>query len=66
MNDSSDRISKARILSNIRFLEDQLIALDHYLPETYEYLMRQLDLQKRTLAELEVQDHFSKATDDND
>jgi len=46
--------SKQQVLSKIRFLEDQLVSLDHYLPETYDYLIRELDTQKRILAELEV------------
>jgi hypothetical protein len=40
-------------------LEDQLVSLDHYLPETYDYLMRELDTQKRILAELEVLETFA-------
>ena len=51
--------SKQQVLSKIRFLEDQLESLDHYLPETYDYLIRELDIQKRILAELEVQDTFA-------
>lgn len=51
--------SKERVVSKIRFLEDQLISLDHYLPETYDYLIRELDTQKRILAELEVQETFA-------
>ena len=51
--------SKQQALSKIRFLEDQLVYLDHYLPETYDYLMRELDIQKRILAELEVQETFA-------
>ena len=47
------------MLSKIRFLEDQLVSLDHYLHETYDYLMRELDIQKRILAELEVLDTFA-------
>jgi len=46
--------SKQQVLSKIRFLEDQLVSLDHYLPETYDYLMCELDIQKRILAELDV------------
>jgi hypothetical protein len=55
----SDKTLKERTLNKIRFLEDQLVSLDHYLPETFDYLMRELDLQKLTLAELEVQEHFN-------
>jgi hypothetical protein len=51
--------SKQQVLSKIRFLEDQLVSLDHYLPETYDYLMRELDIQKRTLAEVEVQETYA-------
>ena len=51
--------SKHQVLSKIRFLEDQLVSLDQYLPETYDYLMRELDIQKRILAELEVQETFA-------
>jgi hypothetical protein len=50
---------KQQIQSKIQFLETQLISLDHYLPETYEYLLRELDVQKRLLAELEVQETFN-------
>ena len=50
---------KQRTVAKIQFLENQLVSLDHYLPETYEYLMRELDLQKRILAELEVEDAFA-------
>jgi hypothetical protein len=58
MANSSVRTQKNQTLSKIRFLEDQLIALDHYLPETYEYLMRELDIQKQMLAELEVKEYY--------
>lgn len=51
--------SKQQVLSKIRFLEDQLESLDHYLPETYDYLMRELDTQKRIMAELEVLETFA-------
>jgi hypothetical protein len=63
MTPSSDNDLKNRTLNKIRFLEDQLVSLDHYLPETYEYLMRELDLQKLTLAELEVKEHFAQIDD---
>jgi hypothetical protein len=59
MTNSSVRTHKNQTLSKIRFLEDQLVALDHYLPETYEYLMRELDIQRQTLAEFEVKEYFN-------
>ena len=51
--------SKQQIQSKIQFLETQLTSLDHYLPETFEYLIRELDVQKRLLAELEVEETFT-------
>jgi len=51
--------SKHQVVSKIRFLEDQLVSLDHYLPETYDYLMRELDIQKRILAELDVLETYA-------
>jgi hypothetical protein len=63
---ASSNTNKTHIQNNIQFLEEQLIGLDHYLPETYEYLIRQLDLQRRTLTELEVQEHFNRPQDTND
>jgi hypothetical protein len=58
MTNSNIKNLKNQTLSKIKFLEDQLVALDHYLPETYDYLIVELDHQKRTLAELEVGEYF--------
>lgn len=44
--------SKSQVLAKINFLEQQLISLDHYLPETSEFLMEQLDAQHQILAEV--------------
>jgi hypothetical protein len=49
---------KDQIVAKINYLEDQLLSLDHYLPATYEYLMAELDVQRRMLAEIEVYDTF--------
>ena len=65
MKRSSDKKLKDKILSKILFLEDQLVSLDHYLPETYEYLMQELDHQKRNLAEIEIEEHFA-SIDENE
>ena len=58
MKTSRDKTLKDKTLNKIRFLEDQLVSLDHYLPETYEYLMEELDLQKRNLAKIEIEEHY--------
>ena len=46
--------NKHQVLAKIEFPENHLTELTHYLPETYDYLLVQLDHQKRILAELEV------------
>jgi hypothetical protein len=59
-SDNQDHSRKSRVQQKIRFLEDQLVSLDHYLPETYDYLMQELDIQRRLLAELEVSETFEE------
>ena len=64
MKTSRDKTLKDKTLSKIRFLEDQLVSLDHYLPETYEYLMQELDFQKKNLAKIEIEEHFTSIDED--
>ena len=59
-SDNQDHSRKSRVQQKIRFLEDQLVSLDHYLPETYDYLIQELDIQRRLLAELEVSETFEE------
>ena len=59
MKRSSDKYLKERTRNKIRSLEDQLVSLDHYLPETYEYLMQEPDIQKRNFVEIEIEEHFT-------
>jgi hypothetical protein len=61
--DNQDLTKKSTLQQKIRFLEDQLASLDHYLPEIYDYILFELDHQKRILAELEVQEHFNALDD---
>ena len=50
---------RQKLESKITFLQQQLDSLDHYLPETYQYLMEQMDTQQVLLKQLEVQEHFA-------
>ena len=50
---------RQKLESKIAFLQQQLDSLDHYLPDTYQYLMEQMDSQQVLLKQLEVQDHFA-------
>ena len=53
-----------RIQERIAFLEEQLDLLDHYLPETYQFLMAELDLQQRELMDYKIQDFYWKQTNE--
>jgi len=53
-----------RIQERIAFLEKQLDSLDHYLPETYQFLMAELDLQQRELMKHKIQDFYQKQTNE--
>ena len=48
-----------RLESKIAFLQQQLDSLDHYLPETYQYLMEEMDSQQILLKHLQVQEQFA-------
>ena len=50
--------NKQQVLAKIDFLENQLKNLNHFLPDTYEFIMHQIDCQKRVLVELEVNETF--------
>ena len=53
-----------RIQERINFLEKQLDSLEHYLPETYQFLMAELDLQQRELMEHKIQDFYWNQTNE--
>jgi hypothetical protein len=50
---------RQRLESKIAFLQKQLDSLDHYLPETYQYLIAEMDAQQVLLKQLDVQEHFA-------
>ena len=50
---------RQKLESKIAFLQQQLDSLDHYLPETYQFLITEMDTQQVLLKQLEVQEHFA-------
>ena len=66
MKSLNNQVSKSRLKSKISFIEKQISSLDNYLPETYEYLMIELDTQKCLLAELEVKNYFLNVDNDQE
>lgn len=47
-----------RIQQRVGFLTQQIESLEHYLPETYQLLMHELDLQQRRLTQLQIQSFY--------
>ena len=50
--------TKEQIQQRINFIQQQLDSLEHYLPETYQFLMEEMDSQQRNLIELRVKDFY--------
>lgn len=50
--------------SKITFLQQQLDSLEHYLPETYQYLMEEMDVQHRNLMEIKIQTYYQEQMND--
>jgi hypothetical protein len=44
----------------VEFILLQLDSLEHYLPETYQMLMDELDQQQKALKHLEIQDFYQR------
>ncbi len=49
---------REHIEASIKFIQQQLDSLEHYLPETYSYLMEEMDSRQRNLIELKIKDFY--------
>ena len=47
---------KESIEASINFIQQQLDSLEHYLPETYQFLMEEMDCQQQALMQLKIQE----------
>ena len=57
MNPTTER---QRLEFKIAFLQQQLDSLDHYLPDTYQFLMAEMDNQQRELVAIKIQDFYQE------
>ena len=57
-------ISLHRVQCRIAFLQQQLDSLEHYLPETYQYLMNEMYTQQRVLMELKIQSYYQQQSNE--
>ena len=53
-------ISLHQVQCRIAFLQQQLDSLEHYLPETYQFLMNEMDVQQQKLMELKIQFYYQQ------
>lgn len=49
---------KESIEASINFIQQQLDSLEHYLPETYQFLMEEMDCQQQALMQLKIQEFY--------
>jgi hypothetical protein len=54
--------TQQQVQARIDFLLTQLDSLEHYLPETYQLLMEELDLQQRNLMQLKIDYFYQQQT----
>ena len=57
--------TRQQVQQRITFLQEQLDSLDHYLPETYQFLLAEMDHQQRDLMELKIQDFYKDITNEH-
>ena len=53
-----------QVQCRIAFLQEQLDSLEHYLPETYQFLMNEMDTQQRVLMELKIQSYYQQQSNE--
>ena len=56
--------TQEQIQQRISFLQRQLDSLEHYLSETYQFLMAEMDHQQCNLMELRIQDFYENLRND--
>ena len=44
----------------VEFIQEQIESLDHYLHETYQLLMNELDMQNRMLMEQRLNQYYQR------
>ncbi len=56
---------RQQVQQRITFLQEQLDSLEHYLPETYQFLMAEMDHQQCHLMELRIQDFYEDLSNEH-
>jgi ABC-type phosphate transport system auxiliary subunit len=53
-----------QIQQRINFLQNELDSLEHYLPDTYQFLMAEMDNQQRELVAIKIQDFYQELSNE--
>jgi hypothetical protein len=54
-----------QIQERIVFLQEQLDSLEHFLPETYQFLMAEMDHQQRELMALKIKTFYEDQSNEH-
>ncbi len=56
--------TQEQVQARINFFQIQLDSFEHYLPKTYQLLLKEMDLQHRDLIERKIQDFYTNQTNE--
>jgi len=52
--------TQQQVQQRIIFLQKELDSLEHYLPDTYQFLMAEMDNQQRELVAFKIQEFYQE------
>ena len=56
--------TQQQVQQRINFLKKELDSLEHYLPDTYQFLMAEMDNQQRELVAIKIQDFYQELSNE--
>jgi ABC-type phosphate transport system auxiliary subunit len=56
--------TQGQVQQRINFLQKELDSLEHYLPDTYQFLMAEMDNQQRELVAIKIQDFYQELSNE--
>ena len=56
--------TQQQVQQRINFLQKELDSLEHYLPDTYQFLMAEMDNQQRELVAIKIQDFYQELSNE--
>jgi len=56
--------TQEQVQQRINFLQKELDSLEHYLPDTYQFLMAEMDNQQRELVAIKIQDFYQELSNE--